>query len=84
MLRATHTNPIACYNAETHRNCRVILQVPSLPADNPQQSEEASHMGGNANCQCRRYKAGGHHKLTESDAGYHAIHYVRHSSCHQV
>ncbi|KAJ6480443.1 hypothetical protein C8R45DRAFT_1054393 [Mycena sanguinolenta] len=61
-IQATHTNPIPCYNAETHRNCRVILQVPSLPADNPQQSEEASHMGGNANCGCRRCKAGGPHE----------------------
>ncbi|KAJ7780397.1 hypothetical protein B0H14DRAFT_3095767 [Mycena olivaceomarginata] len=59
---ATHTEPIPCYNAETKRNCRVILRAPSLPADNPQQSEEASHMGGNANCGCRRCKAGGPHE----------------------
>ncbi|KAJ6456513.1 hypothetical protein C8R45DRAFT_1056469 [Mycena sanguinolenta] len=75
-IQATCTNPIPCYNAETRRNCRVILQVPSLPADNPQQSEEASHMGGNANCGCRRCKAGGPHEVTESDAGYHAMHYA--------
>ncbi|KAJ7302618.1 hypothetical protein DFH08DRAFT_641770, partial [Mycena albidolilacea] len=75
-IQATHTNPIRCYNAETHRNCRVILRVPSLPADNPQQSEEASHMGGNANCGCRRCKAGGSHDHTESDEGYHSMHYA--------
>ncbi|KAJ6611032.1 hypothetical protein B0H10DRAFT_1810513 [Mycena sp. CBHHK59/15] len=75
-IQATHTTPIPCYNAETHRNCRVILRLPSLPADNPQQSEEASHMGGNANCGCRRCKAGGPHEVTESDAGYHAMHYA--------
>ncbi|KAJ6631043.1 hypothetical protein B0H10DRAFT_2321221 [Mycena sp. CBHHK59/15] len=75
-IQATHTDPIPCYNAETHRNCRVILRVPSLPADNPQQSEEASHMGGNANCGCRRCKAGGPHEHTESDAGYHSMHYA--------
>ncbi|KAJ6612631.1 hypothetical protein B0H10DRAFT_2279214 [Mycena sp. CBHHK59/15] len=74
-VESTHTNPIPCYNAETRRNCRVILRVPSLPADNPQQSEEASHMGGNANCGCRRCKAGGSHEVTESDAGYHDMHY---------
>ncbi|KAF7339456.1 hypothetical protein MSAN_02159900 [Mycena sanguinolenta] len=75
-IQATHSNPIPCYNAETHRNCRIILRVPSLPADNPQQSEEASHMGGNANCGCRRCKAGGTHEVTESDAGYHNMHYA--------
>ncbi|KAJ7613787.1 hypothetical protein DFH06DRAFT_1286378 [Mycena polygramma] len=73
---STHKKPIPCYNAETKRNCRVMIRVPSLPADNPQQSEEASHMGGNANCGCRRCKAGGPHDETESDAGYHAMHYA--------
>ncbi|KAJ6623002.1 hypothetical protein B0H10DRAFT_1944299 [Mycena sp. CBHHK59/15] len=43
-------------------------------ADNPQQSEEASHMGGNANCGCHRCKAGGPHEVTESDDGYHSMH----------
>ncbi|KAJ7835357.1 hypothetical protein B0H14DRAFT_3109979 [Mycena olivaceomarginata] len=75
-IQATHKDPIRCYNAATRRNCRAILRVPSLPADNPQQSEEASHMGGNANCGCRRCKAGGTHLETESDEGYHAIHYA--------
>ncbi|KAJ7096589.1 hypothetical protein B0H15DRAFT_774168 [Mycena belliarum] len=75
-IEATRTKPIPCYNAETRRQCRVILRVPSLPADNPQQSEEASHMGGNANCGCRRCKAGGPHELTESDEGYHSMHYA--------
>ncbi|KAJ6548059.1 hypothetical protein B0H10DRAFT_2202645 [Mycena sp. CBHHK59/15] len=75
-VESTHTNLIPCYNAETRRNCRVILRVPSLPADNPQQLEEVSHMGGNANCGCRRCKAGGSHEVTESDAGYHDMHYT--------
>ena len=48
--RATHSNPIHCFKADTHANVHVILRVPYLPANNPQQSEEASHMGGNANC----------------------------------
>ncbi|KAJ7266016.1 hypothetical protein C8J57DRAFT_1436108 [Mycena rebaudengoi] len=75
-VQATHEKPIPCYNADTQRNCRVILRAPSLPADNPQQSEEASHMGGNANCGCRRCKAGGTHEITESDKGYHSLHYA--------
>ncbi|KAF4584660.1 hypothetical protein EYR38_001890 [Pleurotus pulmonarius] len=44
-IKSTHSDPIRCYNAHTHNQCRVILRLPGLPADNPQQSEEASHMG---------------------------------------
>ncbi|KAF4584014.1 hypothetical protein EYR40_002512 [Pleurotus pulmonarius] len=72
-IKSTHSNPIRCYNAHTHNSCRVILRLPGLPADNPQQSEEASYMGGNANCKCRRCQAGGTHKETESNEGYHAL-----------
>lgn len=72
----THQEPIQCFNADTKRKASVILRVPGLPADNPQQSEEASHMGGNANCKCRKCKAGGTHEFTESDAGYHLLHFV--------
>ncbi|KAJ6625670.1 hypothetical protein B0H10DRAFT_1782828, partial [Mycena sp. CBHHK59/15] len=74
-IQATHTDPIQCYNAETHRNCHVILRVPGLPADNPQQSEEASHMGGNSNLGCRRCDVGGPHTHMESDEGYHSLHF---------
>lgn len=76
LVSATQVDPIRCYNADTKRTCRVILRVPSLPADNPQQSEEASHMGGNANHGCRKCKAGGNHEHTESDEGYHSLHFV--------
>ncbi|KAJ3509005.1 hypothetical protein NLJ89_g5450 [Agrocybe chaxingu] len=72
-VNGTQTSPIECYNAHTKEECAVILQVPGLPADNPQQSEESSHMGGNANCGCRKCKAGGSHQVTESDEGYHAL-----------
>ncbi|KAJ7073776.1 hypothetical protein C8F01DRAFT_1271598 [Mycena amicta] len=75
-IQATETDPIRCFNAHTGRKCRAILRVPGLPADNPQQSEEASHMGGNANRKCRRCKAGGAHEFTESDQGYHALHFA--------
>ena len=79
LFSKTHTDPIRCFNADTKRGCGVILCVPGLPADNPQQSEESSHMGGNANCKCRKCKAGGNHKHTESDQGYHSLHFVSHS-----
>ncbi|KAJ7847525.1 hypothetical protein B0H13DRAFT_2255356 [Mycena leptocephala] len=51
----------------------------SSPSSFPQlrnRSKEASHMGGNANCGCRRCKAGGPHDHTESDEGYHSVHYA--------
>ena len=73
---ATHTNPIECFNAALKDECAVILRVPGLPADNPQQSEEASHMGANANCACRKCNVGGSHEFTESDMGYHSLHKV--------
>ena len=54
----------------------MILRVPALPADNPQQSEEASHMGGNANCKSRKSTKGGLHKVTELNEGYHELYTV--------
>jgi hypothetical protein len=74
--RASQTNPISCFKADTQTEVRVILRIPCLPADNPQQSEEASHMGGNANCKSRKSTKGGPHEVTESDEGYHALYYV--------
>ncbi|KIM72050.1 hypothetical protein PILCRDRAFT_82220, partial [Piloderma croceum F 1598] len=65
--------PIHCFKADTQTTVRVILQVPVLPADNPQQSEEASHMGGNVNCKSRKSTKGGPHEVTESDTGYHEL-----------
>ncbi|KAH6905394.1 hypothetical protein BKA70DRAFT_1387014 [Coprinopsis sp. MPI-PUGE-AT-0042] len=72
-VRSTETDPIRCFNAKTQRPCRVILRVPALPADNPQQAEEASHTGGNCHRLCRKCKAGGPPAITESDEGYHTL-----------
>lgn len=55
----------------------MIVRCPALPADNPQQSEEASHIGGNGNCSCRKCKVGGPQVYRQSDEGYHALHLVR-------
>ncbi|THU93011.1 hypothetical protein K435DRAFT_671003 [Dendrothele bispora CBS 962.96] len=73
IVNETQTNPIRCFNADTKRRCGVILRVPSLPADNPQQSEEASHIGGNSNKFCRRCHVGGTHEEKESNEGYHSL-----------
>ncbi|KAL6302042.1 hypothetical protein BKA93DRAFT_919240 [Sparassis latifolia] len=47
---------------------RVIIHV--LPADNPQQSEHCSHIGGNGNYSCHCCMAGGTAEERESDIGY--------------
>ncbi|TRM55830.1 hypothetical protein BD626DRAFT_622186, partial [Schizophyllum amplum] len=75
-INASQTNPIKCYNADTHRNCAVIVRCPALPADNPQQAEEASHIGGNGNCPCRKCKVGGPQAVKQTNDGYHAHHMV--------
>ncbi|KDR74877.1 hypothetical protein GALMADRAFT_99137 [Galerina marginata CBS 339.88] len=74
-INETQKKPIQCYNAHTNKKTRAILRVPGLPADNPQQSEESCHMGGNANCKCRKCHVGGPHEKKESNEGYHE-HYL--------
>ncbi|KAH6868945.1 hypothetical protein BKA70DRAFT_1491597 [Coprinopsis sp. MPI-PUGE-AT-0042] len=44
-----------------------------LPADNPQQSEHASHIGGNGHNYCRRDTTGGNDEQKETDEGYCAL-----------
>ena len=41
--RSTHDKLVHCHNAATGQACWFHIQVPYLPADNPQQSEECSH-----------------------------------------
>ncbi|PPR01368.1 hypothetical protein CVT26_015416 [Gymnopilus dilepis] len=52
-IEATRKKPLRCYNAHTKKNTRAVIRASGLPADNPQQSEEASHIGGNGNCKRR-------------------------------
>ncbi|KAJ7203485.1 hypothetical protein B0H12DRAFT_1035514 [Mycena haematopus] len=73
-VKSTETEPVKCFNAATKRTCRFIIRTPGLPADNPQQSEEASHMGGNANYPCRKCHWGGSKKEKETEELYHQCH----------
>ncbi|KAJ7793439.1 hypothetical protein B0H14DRAFT_2533522 [Mycena olivaceomarginata] len=73
-VKSTETEPVKCFNAATKRTCRFIIRAPGLPADNPQQSEEASHMGGNANYPCRKCHWGGSKKEKETEEIYHQCH----------
>ena len=52
--RSTHKEPVFTHNAETNRPRSFRLHVPDEPADNPQQAEEASHIGHHGLYFCRR------------------------------
>ncbi|KAJ7644882.1 hypothetical protein FB45DRAFT_735642 [Roridomyces roridus] len=71
-VKSTHTKPIRTYDADAKRPCSCRLFVPDAPADNPQQAEEASHIGHQGNYFCRRCKVGGTAEERESCNGYHA------------
>ncbi|KAJ7059868.1 hypothetical protein C8F01DRAFT_1370192 [Mycena amicta] len=74
-IRGTHTKPIIAYNAHTKREAAIVLQVVDEVADNPQQSEEASHMISASACYpCRKCKWGGSKKEKETAKTYHECH----------
>lgn len=64
------------YDAVSLRPCSVRLNVPDGPADNPQQAEEASHIGHQGNHFCRRCFVGGTNKDKECPDGYHSFYEV--------
>ncbi|KAJ6613813.1 hypothetical protein B0H10DRAFT_2165219 [Mycena sp. CBHHK59/15] len=69
-VKSTHVKPVRCYNADTGRPCGIRLNVPDGPADNPQQAEEASHIGHQGNYFCCVCKVGGTKEEKESPEGY--------------
>ncbi|KAJ7055231.1 hypothetical protein C8F01DRAFT_1063097 [Mycena amicta] len=74
-IRGTHSKPIIAYNAHTKREAAVVLQVVDEDADNPQQSEEASHMiSAIASYPCRKCKWGGSKQKKETAQTYHECH----------
>ncbi|KAK6997431.1 hypothetical protein R3P38DRAFT_3620933 [Favolaschia claudopus] len=73
-VKATETEPVKCFNAASKRKCAVILRCPGLPGDNPQQSDEASHIGCNANYPCRKCRWGGTKIEKESEEIFHNAH----------
>ncbi|KAJ6620123.1 hypothetical protein B0H10DRAFT_2163604 [Mycena sp. CBHHK59/15] len=72
-VKSTHPKPVHTYNAETQRPCGFRLNVPDGPADNPQQAEEASHIGHQGNYFCRRCLVGGTNEEKECPDGYHSF-----------
>ncbi|KDQ53223.1 hypothetical protein JAAARDRAFT_49941 [Jaapia argillacea MUCL 33604] len=61
--RGTHKNPIRVPDPST---------VDAL-ADNPMQSEECGHIGGNGNCDCRKCSQGGSEAFKVSSDGYDSL-----------
>ncbi|KAJ6610166.1 hypothetical protein B0H10DRAFT_2293750 [Mycena sp. CBHHK59/15] len=72
-VKETHKEPVRTYNAESLRPCSFRLNIPDAPADNPQQAEEASHIGHQGNHFCRRCKVGGTNDEKECPNGYHSF-----------
>ncbi|KAF8505214.1 hypothetical protein JB92DRAFT_3084144 [Gautieria morchelliformis] len=77
VILKSQKSPPRVFHVHTQRMCKFRLVLPGLPADNPQQSEEASHIGPGGNCKCRHCFVGGPAGVRESDEGYHALHKVR-------
>ncbi|KAJ6623811.1 hypothetical protein B0H10DRAFT_1908897 [Mycena sp. CBHHK59/15] len=77
-LRSTHIELMRTYNAETSHPCSFRINVPDGLADNPQQAEEASHIGHQGNYFCRRCKVGGTHDKKECPDRYHSFYEVSH------
>ncbi|KAL0563008.1 hypothetical protein V5O48_019070 [Marasmius crinis-equi] len=73
----SHIKPIQTFNAFTKRPCGLRLAIPDLPADNPQQSDEASHIGHQGLQKCRNCKPGGSgiFKAQENVGNYYEFFY---------
>lgn len=50
--------------------------MPDGPADNPQQAELSSHIGGGGNCKCRSCLAGDDDGFHATEANYHQFYEV--------
>ncbi|KAJ7442085.1 hypothetical protein B0H11DRAFT_1749386 [Mycena galericulata] len=72
-VKSTHEEPVQTYNADSSRPCGVRLNIPDGPADNPQQAEEAFHIGHQGNYFCRRCHVGGSNEEKECPDGYHSF-----------
>ncbi|KAF7314129.1 hypothetical protein HMN09_00572000 [Mycena chlorophos] len=73
-IRTTEVEPVVCFNAQTKREAAFVLRVVDEDGDNPQQSDEASHIGCTANKPCRKCQWGGPQKEKETAKTYHEAH----------
>ncbi|OXB36206.1 hypothetical protein J007_04064 [Cryptococcus neoformans] len=73
IIQGTETMPIQTFNASNKRKCKVVLRVSSLPCDNPQASEEASHIV-RGNFLCRTCTVGGSQAEKKTLRVFRALH----------
>ncbi|EJD38038.1 hypothetical protein AURDEDRAFT_72549, partial [Auricularia subglabra TFB-10046 SS5] len=53
-INGTHENPVACFHSESHSECLFRLVGEGFLGNNPQQSDDCSHMTGQSLCNCRK------------------------------
>ncbi|EJD47400.1 hypothetical protein AURDEDRAFT_62361, partial [Auricularia subglabra TFB-10046 SS5] len=53
-INGTHSTPTVCFNAATQSECMFRLVAEGFLGDNPQQSDDCSHMTGQSLCNCRK------------------------------
>jgi hypothetical protein len=74
--RETHKKPVHCFNAATNCPCGWHGLILDLPVDNPQQSEETSHIRHAGKCKCWKCLAGGINGFNATAEGYHVFYEV--------
>ena len=76
LFRSTEHGCVA-FDCEQNEEVLFAISILSLPADNPMQSELASHIGMKGNCFCRCCGVGGTQQEKGSKEGFHALFSVR-------
>ena len=74
--RESQAHPIVAYDSARYQECMFSLVPNGVFGDNPQQSEECSHIGLNGNHMCHGCKVGGTTEHKTSDDGYHSLYCV--------
>ncbi|KDQ55321.1 hypothetical protein JAAARDRAFT_195723 [Jaapia argillacea MUCL 33604] len=73
LIEGTHKNPIRVPDPSTGGFCRFRVFPVDALTDNPMQSEECGHIGGNGNCDCRKCSWGGSEAFKVSSDGYDSL-----------
>jgi hypothetical protein len=68
-----NADPPRRFNAATGRYYRHLIFVENLPADNPMQSEECSHIGLAGNRECRRCDVNTSLESLSTEGGYESL-----------
>ncbi|KAG8913665.1 hypothetical protein FRC01_004436, partial [Tulasnella sp. 417] len=72
-INENNKDPVRSFNPISCTYCRVIIEIECLPGDNPQQSEETSHIGLMGRLFCRRCQVGGSAAEVEATTGYDSL-----------